>query len=118
MPAHTTSAGKVLLSLLTVEELREIYPSPRLRGGTERATVLRSELEGVLGAIAKQGYATNMGESEDGVAAVSVPVVDRLGRPRAALSVVAPASRFKSAQVGQAVAALRRATTNLGERLV
>jgi DNA-binding IclR family transcriptional regulator len=49
-----------------------------------------------LGRVRSQGYAINDGESEDGLAAVSAPVVDTRGTAHGAISVSGPRDRILS----------------------
>jgi DNA-binding IclR family transcriptional regulator len=93
-PAHTTSAGKVLLAALDRGRLMQLYDSEVLTGGTSRAIRSRRQLIKELGVIRKQGYAVNQGESDDLRGTVAVLVVDRQERVRAALSVSMPLARF------------------------
>jgi IclR family acetate operon transcriptional repressor len=118
MPAHTTSVGKVLLSSLSRKQLLELYPNTKLSGGTTAAITSRAKLFRELEIIAENGYATNFGESEADVAGVSMAVLDRLGRARAAVSVVAPSSRFRDDTVTQVLPALKETVDELGTGLV
>src|ERR1700677_787195 len=114
--AHASAAGKTLLASLTPEELRARYPTPRLRGGTERAPRTRSELEEVLEQVRQQGYATNFSESEPDLTAVAAAIPDPSGTSRFALSVSGPAQRLGS-DLSAIVAEVRRQADLLGGRL-
>jgi IclR family transcriptional regulator, acetate operon repressor len=93
-PAHCTAAGKVLLAFLSLEELRELYPSPRLTACTPYSLKTRSALERELAEVRELGYSITVGESEPDVAAVGVAVRDSQGRARAALGISFPRARF------------------------
>ena len=92
LPAHTNSAGRVLLAELAPADLSALY----LRGvpgaaGTARET--RAALYRQLVGVRRRGYATNVDESERGITALSVPLRDRGGRAIAALALAAPSVR-------------------------
>lgn len=93
MPAHCTSTGKALLASLTLEQVRVLYPRPRLAGLTERSISSRKKLEGELEAVRERGYATSREESEEGVASIATFLGDFSGA-RYALNVSAPTTRM------------------------
>jgi IclR family transcriptional regulator, acetate operon repressor len=105
LPAHCTSAGKVLLAALPPERLRALYPEEGLPGLTRRSIRTRARLERELRLVHKRGYATNFGETEEDIGSVGVLIQDRQRTPRAALSVAAPTSRL----TGKAIAAMGKA---------
>jgi DNA-binding IclR family transcriptional regulator len=116
-PAHRTATGKAMLAELTVEERDRLYPADfdfRERTG---AIGSRSELEAALVEVRTHGYATNFGESEDGVSAVGVVVRDRLGRPRGAVGVSAPVVRIPPEDVIGIAEAAMRAADRIGSSL-
>jgi DNA-binding IclR family transcriptional regulator len=106
LPAHCTAAGKVLLADLSTEQVRDIYPEPKLEQRTPESLARREDLEQELVAIRKTGYAVQIGESESDVAGVAA-LVRSTGRLRSAMAVTAPRSRLS-----------RRQAAQLGKRLV
>ncbi|UGS34402.1 IclR family transcriptional regulator [Capillimicrobium parvum] len=101
MPAHCTSIGKALLAELPADRLRELYPTPRIKGRTEKSISTRARLERELEDIRAVGYATNFGESESELSAVGMAIQGAVGT-RAAVSISAPVSRLD----GEAIRAL------------
>jgi IclR family transcriptional regulator, acetate operon repressor len=116
-PAHAGAAGKALLAELTLPELRSRYPGARLRGGTSRAITTRRDLEAGLAQVRERGYATNFGESEDGLHAISAAVRDRAGTPRAAITIAGPSERLSAADLERLSVVLLAGTERLAERL-
>jgi DNA-binding IclR family transcriptional regulator len=116
LPAHVTSAGKAMLAHLSIEQVRELYPKSRLEPVTSRSLTSRRALESELELIRAQGYATNIGESEPDVCALSAAILDSSGRPRGALGVSIPASRYDAGAVERDLAPvlLRSAATVSG----
>jgi DNA-binding IclR family transcriptional regulator len=105
---HCTANGKVLLAFggAPLEGPLEAY--------TERTITslptLRRELDGVR----EQGWAAALGELEDGLHAVAVPVIGPSGRCEAALSVSGPAYRLKPELLGEAAARCLLAADEIG----
>jgi Transcriptional regulator len=116
-PAHAAAAGKVLLAALPQAEFRARYPTSRLRGGTDRAIIARRDLEAELERVREAGYATNVGESEAGLHAVSAPVVDTTGAARAAISLSGPSSRLAAADLDRLSGVVIDAAARLGALL-
>jgi DNA-binding IclR family transcriptional regulator len=117
-PAHSTSAGKVLLACLDDAEFRRLYPRDRLGGGTARAPLTRTILRAELDAVRRHGYAVNRGESDEDVGAVAVAIVDRSGRVRGSLTTSMPLTRFGEADIDAIVAQLQRHAAQLTDEIV
>jgi DNA-binding IclR family transcriptional regulator len=116
-PAYLTSGGKALLAELGDDELRRLFPQPRLPRLTERSPASRAQLFEDLERIRAAGYATNFGESEVGIHAVAVVQRASTGRPAAAMAVSAPEQRLPETRVPELVEALTDITTRASPRL-
>jgi DNA-binding IclR family transcriptional regulator len=111
-PLHASSSGKVLLAALEPARLERF-----LLGRLERPTAatitdparLRAEIERVR----SQGFAEIVDELEDGLASVSVPVVDAAGRLAATLNVTGPSFRFDAARRIAALKPMRAAAVQI-----
>lgn len=117
MPAHCTSVGKALLAELSSDELDRVIGVGDLPGLTPKSITTRSQLDVELDAVRSLGYATNDGESEEGISSVSATLHSATGTPLAAISVAAPTNRMparRRREIGQALldAAERFATTS------
>lgn len=66
MPAHCTSSGRALLSMLDDKALRELYPRDRLIGLTPHSITKRSALMRQVKDVRESGFATSTEESGDG----------------------------------------------------
>lgn len=117
LPAHATSVGKALLAALPAEQVRALYERADLVAVTGRTITDREALERQLAAIRERGYATNHGESENGVGSIGVAVRNPAGEPRAALSVAMPLERWSEAAEEQAACVLKSAAAALGAHL-
>lgn len=97
-PAHANAGGKLLLAQLTPDEIRaRVGENPAAL--TANTHVALDDLIAELQAIRLRGYALNNGETDEGVNAVAVPVLDPDGFALAALSVAAPSSRLPLVRV-------------------
>ena len=101
--AHATAAGKVFLAYGGTP------PSGPLKAYTERTIVDPVALEAELSTIRSSGWAQAVGEREEDLNAVAVPVRARDGKLTAILGVQGPAVRFSPR-------AMRAAIESLGEK--
>jgi IclR family transcriptional regulator, acetate operon repressor len=113
MPAHCTAAGKALLARLPDHELRARLSSAPLAGMTDRSVTSLDALARELRAVAKAGYATNFGESEDGLAAVAVAVPGGAAGRDLSITVSTPSERMHK----RAAAAVAAAAAECAERI-
>jgi IclR family acetate operon transcriptional repressor len=93
MPLHASASGKALLAGMTDEEVGELLPESlptTARRTVRQLPVLLSELRD----IRERGYAAQVEEFVDGIAALAAPVYDASGRVLAALSIAGPSGRF------------------------
>ncbi len=110
--AHATAGGKLLLAQLPVEELRRrISDHPDTLTSHTHAKI--ADLINELAAIRKRGYSLNHGESDDGVNAIAVPVVNAQGAVAAALSIAAPASRLPDVRIPTVLPHLQQTSTEI-----
>jgi DNA-binding IclR family transcriptional regulator len=99
MPAHCTSSGKAILSLLSTAELHRLYPQEDLIGLTAHSLRTRTDLEADLARTARRGYATSHEESEHAVGSVAVAFPARQTPMRLSVNVSVPVSRLGRAEI-------------------
>lgn len=102
LPAHASANGKAQLAMLSDDVVKSLYRSERLARVTDKTIRTRSALLEELAKIRRQGYAAQLGESEDGMVSVASAVCPGEGRCRGSLSVAGPDFRFSAADVPQA----------------
>lgn len=112
MPAHWTSSGKAALSQLSDDTLRTWYPDEALTVTTDHTVATRTRLLEEIVTIRERGYATSVGESEDGVAGVAVPIRGLSDIPHA-LAVSVPVHRMTPQVREQIVARLTQIAAQL-----
>ena len=95
--AHATAVGKVFLAY------GGSLPSEHLKAYTKRTIVDRAVLEAELAAIRSGGWAQAIGEREEDLTAVAVPLLARSGKLAAILGVQGPAVRFRPRAMRAAV---------------
>src|SRR3954452_24493221 len=115
IPLHATSNGKVLLSDLDEERLREVLgPLSRYTPLTiTRRAPLRPELEQVL----RRGYAVAVDELEEGLTAAAAPIRNAHGDVVASMSVSVPTFRLSSERVAAVLPRLVAAASEVSRRL-
>jgi DNA-binding IclR family transcriptional regulator len=108
VPPHAIATGKVLLSALPEREVARLARRglPRF---TPRTIVGLEPLLEELARIRRRGYATALGEFEDGTNAVAAPVVDARGSVVAAVGVFGPAGRLTERRLPEVAARARQA---------
>lgn len=94
VPAHATGVGKVLLSGLPDEAVRELYKGKPLARFTSRTVDSPDALLAEIQKARTRGYATDEGEREEGVLCVAAPVKDYRGNVAAAVSISGPSARL------------------------
>ncbi|MDF1602131.1 IclR family transcriptional regulator [Nocardioides sp. YIM 152315] len=112
MPAHCTSSGKALLTMLDETAIRTLYPDEKLPRLTPQSVTKRSVLLKQVAEARDRGYATSLEESEDGVASVSVPLGE-YGGARYALNVASPQGRMTDETQAEIAAGLMAVATEV-----
>jgi IclR family transcriptional regulator, acetate operon repressor len=106
-PLHCVANGKIMLAFAG------ITPDSPLESFTPKTITDPTVLEAELEKIRRAGWAANVGEMEEGLHAVAVPVFDAYDRCRAALSVSAPSFRLPVRKLPE----LARATINAAQEI-
>jgi DNA-binding IclR family transcriptional regulator len=93
-PAYTSSMGKVLLSDLPGDKLKQILPRKKLKKLTPNTITEIPQLMKELAEIREQGFALDNEESFPGIRCVGAPIRNAAGKVIAAISVTVPAQRM------------------------
>lgn len=116
VPLHATSTGKLLLAYAPEEVWAHVSAQPLVKF-TEATQLEAKHLAEELEVIRQRGWASAVGEWEEGINALAVPVWDATGQLVAALSVTAPDFRMPEAQFEPFLAQARQAARDLESRL-
>ena len=115
LPAYCTSMGRVLLAGLPDAELKAHLARVKFVRLTGRTVATAEELTSVLKAVRRNGYAVVDQELEIGLRSIAVPVLDRGGRPVAAINIGTQSSRVSVAEMeSRFLPPLRAAAHELG----
>ena len=115
VPFHCTASGKMYLSTLRPDSLERLLKHYELQPMTRHTIVDAEALKEELAQTRTRRYATDDEEFMDGMAAISVPVLDDHGRFLSALSVHAPILRHTVEGLKAHLAALQEAAQELSE---
>jgi DNA-binding IclR family transcriptional regulator len=113
---HTVANGKVLLAFAegTFEDLPLEDP---LEAFTERTITSLEDLRFELERVRVEGWASTLGELEEGFNGAAVPVFDASGRCLAALSASGPVYRMTPERLPEVAALCKEAAEEIGVRL-
>lgn len=114
-PAHSTSLGKAMMAFLPDADalaLSSDLPQRTINTLTD-ADKLRRQVDDVR----RRGYAIEVGENEDGLMCIGVPILDRTGYPVAAMSLSAPERRMRPELTVVAADALKGAAKRISTHL-
>ena len=97
-PLHCVANGKALLAFLPKTDLERLTAGP-LAAFTPLTINQPAALRAHLAQVRQQGYATALGEIEEGLNAIAAPIWDAEGTVIAAISVSGPAYRVTPERV-------------------
>jgi IclR family transcriptional regulator, acetate operon repressor len=106
----------VLPAELPIDRLHRLYRTQEIPTAASKSIALRDDLEDELRDVRALGYATNYGESEEGIGSIAV-AVHAGGRARAGLAVSGPLSRVNESRKEAIVDALRKTAMEAGKAL-
>lgn len=98
-PAYCTGSGKVLLADLSKEELQRYISRTTFEKFTGDTITDPAMLIKELARVRIEGYALDLGERDEGVRCVAVPIKDHEGKVVAALSVSGPSMRMTASYI-------------------
>jgi IclR family transcriptional regulator, acetate operon repressor len=101
LPAERTSGGRALLAELDDDVLAQLYP--------ELPPDEFAEFVKEMAGVRRAGFALNVEQTEEGVAAFGAAVHNRSGRAVGAVSIAVPVARYRRHSHGDLAARLRRA---------
>ncbi|MDW6021871.1 IclR family transcriptional regulator [Mesorhizobium sp. BAC0120] len=111
-PVHSTSLGKAMAAYLPKEAVDPIceseLPAMTLKTLTDGRSFRRQ-----VDDIRRRGYAIEIGENEDGLMCIGVPILDGTGYPVAAMSLSAPENRMRPSMTTEAAEALKDAASRI-----
>jgi DNA-binding IclR family transcriptional regulator len=117
LPAHATVLGHVLLSDLTLSQLRALYPEGKLEAVNENTPTTTEQLFDVVQQARERGHVLAEGFFESHICTVAAPVFGDSGHVIAAIGLTVPGSRIPDDKRAALVAQVRGAATQLSTLL-
>jgi len=117
VPVNWAAAGRLLVSDLDDASLKELLKGRLRDSPTGKAPTDLDQFVQQVRKMRKQGYATEVNETNEHAGCVAAPVIDASGRCVAAISVVAPEQRLGKANRDKLISAVRAAAERLSSRL-
>ncbi|QIG47798.1 IclR family transcriptional regulator [Nordella sp. HKS 07] len=117
VPVNWAAAGRLLVSDMDDEALTRLLVATIRQSPTGRAVLDVQKLITQIRKFRRQGYATELNETNEHAGCVAAPVIDGSGRCVAALSIVAPEQRLARPNRDQLIAAVIAAAQKLSRRL-
>jgi len=87
LPMHCTGLGKAMLAWKTPSEVKWILTRHGMKAMTPRTITNMNQIDKELEKIRRQGYAEDVGEMMDSLRCVAVPIKNKDGRVKHAISI-------------------------------
>lgn len=116
-PLHCTALGKVLLSGMDGNALRQYLKKASFVPRTLKTITDAGTMVNHIDQVRHQGYATDLEELSEGIHCVAAPIRDHTGLVIAAVSVSAPAIRLTRTMIAKIRGDLLRTTRDISIRL-
>lgn len=117
VPVNWAAAGRLLVSDMGDEALRRLLAATVAASPTGRAETDVERLVAQVRGFRAQGFAVEIGETNEHAGCVAAPVLDAEGRCVAAISIAAPEQRLATPHRQALVDAVIRAAATLSQRM-
>ncbi|WHZ10281.1 MAG: Transcriptional regulator, IclR family [Burkholderiaceae bacterium] len=117
LPAHATVLGRILLTDLSLPELRELYPEPQLEAFSANTPRTVTELFDLVQQDRQRGYAVSEGFFEASISTIAAPVRDHTDRVVAALGLTINSGRIEASEIDALVSEVRATADQLSALL-
>ncbi len=118
LQAHLTASGIAMLSALSAAQVRALYPDRQAfsqRHGTGPRSL--TELRGILVRARADGFALEDGTVTPDLSSIAIPVLDRAGRPLAAVAVTFRSAEARADHVAELAGRVRATAADIARRL-
>lgn len=117
LPAHATILGRLLLSDLSMAELKRLYPEEPLQRFTPNTPTTLEELKALAEADRARGYGISQGGYETGITTIAAPVRNERNEVVAAVSITVPAQQVPTERTAVLVPQVMQAAATLSQLL-
>jgi DNA-binding IclR family transcriptional regulator len=115
-PAHCTSTGKVLLAYQEHDYIEKNL-SETLPAYTNKSITSREQLLEELSEIRRKGFGLVIGEYDEMVTAMAVPIIGRSGQVVAAMSISGPSFRMNNYENKELIEELKYSAAEISKKL-
>lgn len=116
-PVHCTGVGKVLLSEMALDEVRDILHRCGMPALTPNTIVTFEDFLRELDFVRAKGYAFDNEECEAGASCVAAPIRNHVGKIVAGVSVSGPSTRFEDDRLKELIGLLLETAEKISARL-
>lgn len=117
LPLHVGASGKILLSRLSDEEIKEIVEKIGFKQLTPNSDTSLSQIMEKIEFVRKNGYSMSVGERQVGSAGFGVPLTDFMGNVIASLNVSFPAERGREEVFPKWIEILKETAVQISQKL-
>jgi len=118
LPAHATIHGRLLMSDLSLKELKSLFPESRLQQYTERTPRTVKQLYELIREDIERGFVVSESSFERGISVITAPVRDDAGRVTAVITVTIPRAEITPQELASGlVEKVKAAADELSSRL-
>jgi len=118
LPAYCTASGKIQIAYESQDRLRELFKDRPLRKRTPNTIADFDQMLAHLAEVAREEFAVDDEELEEGVRCVAAPVRDYSHKVVAGIGLSGPVSRFSPERIrGELVPLVKEAAAKLSQRL-
>lgn len=110
LPAFCTASGKAILAFLPTKTMQKIIENG-MPQHTQNTITAEEEFLKNMQQAREQGYAISLGEYEDGINALAVPIFDKNNQPIASISIAGPSFRLTKKRMEE-IAPMLKTTAN------
>ncbi|TBU76344.1 IclR family transcriptional regulator [Phytopseudomonas daroniae] len=115
-PLHCTSMGKVFLAYMSDAEAEQ-FLERQLTAYTDQTIVSEQRLQEERTRIRERGYSLNIGEFEEGVSSIAVPLRDATGKVVAGINIAMPSVRMPEERIAHFYAQLKATAERIEKEL-
>jgi IclR family transcriptional regulator, blcABC operon repressor len=117
LPASRAASGKAMLAFIDEQEVKRLFPEPRLPGFMDRSGLRRSDLLRELAQVRERGFSVDDEGVREGVTCFGAPVFDAAGQVVAGVGVCMQKAMLNPQTEAQQRDTVLRVARQLSQRL-
>lgn len=116
IPAHTTADGRIILSYLEEDKVKELLPRT-IKKLTPNTVTDKQKLMEILSQAKANGYAIDCEETIQGLVCVAAPIFDHKGNVKYSLSTTGPAIRMGEDKIHEYIYIIKEAANKISYKI-